>query len=64
MRGRIVVTIAAWAVIAGPQWRCCTLKTPAGRKSKTGGDLGKTHYNFDWDQKLYAYLDAIRLTDE
>ena len=31
---RTVVTIAAWAVIAGPQWCCCTLKTlaalPAG----------------------------------
>ena len=31
---RTVVTIAAWAVIAGPQWCCCTLETlaalPAG----------------------------------
>jgi hypothetical protein len=31
---RAVVTIAAWAVIAGPQWCCCTLKNlaalPAG----------------------------------
>lgn len=27
---RTVVTIAAWAVIAGPQWCCCTLKTLAG----------------------------------